>query len=165
MKPEDLWRYSKSFNFFFSFKDNGTKKRIDKFLAYEVEEGERLHKLQRDQESDKMGERRHREKKEHSVRSGKERLSKERSHKRYEEEEKHESKRSKEGSSYGDREGQLAEANERVKSRENERKKRDLRVSFVKTLKHDLITCFNCWYTIIGNVNNKNTRIVSQHIF
>lgn len=112
-----------------------------------------------------MGERRHREKKEHSVRSGKERLSKERSHKRYEEEEKHESKRSKERSSYGDREGQLAEANERVKSRENERKKHNLRVSFVKTLKHDLITCFSCCYIIVGKVNNKNTMIVSQRFF
>ena len=95
---------------------------------------------------DKEGERRHREKNEHSVRPGKERLSKERSHKRYEkeEEDKHKSKRSKEGSSHGDREGQPAEANERVKSRENERKKHDLRVSFVNTLKHYLITYFNC---------------------
>ncbi|KFP35419.1 WD repeat-containing protein 60, partial [Chlamydotis macqueenii] len=110
-------------------KDNDTKKRIDKFLAYKVEEGEHVHKLQRPQELDKEEERRHREKKEHSVRPEKEGLSKERSHKRYEkeEEEKYKSKKSKEGSSRGDREGQPAEANERVKSRENERKKRDLR--------------------------------------
>lgn len=127
---------------FFSFQDNDTKKTIDKFLAYNPEEAERVHKLQKDQELDKEGERRHREKKERSVRSGKERLSKERSHKSYEkqEEEKHKSKRSKEGSSYGDREGQPAEANERVKSREDERKKCDIKVSFVKTLKHYLIT-------------------------
>ncbi|KFP93212.1 WD repeat-containing protein 60, partial [Haliaeetus albicilla] len=143
-------------------KDNDTRKSIDKFLAYKVEEAERVHKLQKDQELDKEGERRHREKKERSVRLGKERLSKERSHKSYEkqEEEKHKSKRSKEGSSYGDREGQLAEANERVKSREDERKKCDLRVSFVKTLKHYLITYFNCSYIIIDKVNNKHTRIV-----
>ncbi|XP_072710794.1 cytoplasmic dynein 2 intermediate chain 1 isoform X2 [Ciconia boyciana] len=112
-------------------KDNDTKKSIDKFLAYKVEEGERVHKLQKDQELDKEGERRHREKKEYSVRPGKERLSKERTHKRYEkeEEEKHKSKKSKEGSSCGDREGQPPETNERVKSRENERKKHDLRYS------------------------------------
>ena len=130
------------FGFFFSFQDNDTKKSTDNFLAYEVEEGERIHKLQKDQELYKERERRHREKKEHSVRPGKERLSKERSHKRYEKEreEKHKSKRSKEGSSHGDRGGQPQEANERVKSGENERKKRDLRVSFVKTLKYYLIT-------------------------
>ncbi|XP_037241788.1 cytoplasmic dynein 2 intermediate chain 1 isoform X1 [Falco rusticolus] len=109
-------------------KDNDTKKSIDKILAYKAEEAERVHKLQKDRELDKEGERRHREKKEHSVRPGKERLSKDRSHKRYEkeEEEKLITKRSKERSSLGDREGQPAEANERVKSRENERKKRDL---------------------------------------
>lgn len=129
---------------FFSFQGHDTKKSIDKFLAYKVEEGERVHKLQKDQELDKEGERRHRVKKEYSVRPGKERHSKERSHKRYEkeEEEKHKSKRSKEGSSHGDREGQPAEANEKVKSRENERQKHDLRVSFVKTLKHCLVTRF-----------------------
>nr|XP_009943483.1 PREDICTED: WD repeat-containing protein 60 [Opisthocomus hoazin] len=115
-------------------KDNDTKKSTDNFLAYEVEEGERIHKLQKDQELYKERERRHREKKEHSVRPGKERLSKERSHKRYEKEreEKHKSKRSKEGSSHGDRGGQPQEANERVKSGENERKKRDLRNSEYK---------------------------------
>ncbi|XP_010084997.1 PREDICTED: WD repeat-containing protein 60 [Pterocles gutturalis] len=112
-------------------KDNDTKKSVDKFLAYKVEEGERVNRLWKDQELDKEGERRHREKKEHSFRPGKERLSKERSHKRYEkeEEEKHRSKRSKRESSNGDREGQPAEANERVKSGENERKKHDLRSS------------------------------------
>ncbi|KAM6209370.1 cytoplasmic dynein 2 intermediate chain 1 [Sarcoramphus papa] len=115
-------------------KDSDTKKNIDKFLAYKVEESERVPKLQKDQELDKEGERRHREKKEHSVRPGKERLSKERSHKCYEkeEEDKHKSERSKEGSSHGDREGQPAEANERVKSRENERQKHDLRRSEYK---------------------------------
>lgn len=73
-------------------------------------------------------------------------LSKERSHKRYEKEQegKHKSKRSKEGSSHGNREGQPAEAKERVKPAENERKKCDLGVSFVKTLKHYLVTYFNC---------------------
>ncbi|KAM9287851.1 cytoplasmic dynein 2 intermediate chain 1 [Cariama cristata] len=112
-------------------KDNDTKKSIDKVLTYKVEEGERVHKLQKDQELDKERERRHTEKKEHSVRPGKERLSKERGHKHYEkeEEEKHKARRSKEGSSHGDRERQPAEANERVKSRENERKKHDLRNS------------------------------------
>ncbi|XP_074430245.1 cytoplasmic dynein 2 intermediate chain 1 [Larus michahellis] len=115
-------------------KDIDPKKSIDKYLAYKVEEGERVHKLQKDQELDKEGERRHREKKEYSVGPGKERLSKERSHKRYEkeEEEKHKSKRCKEGSSHGDREEQRAEATERRKSRENERKKRDLRNSEYK---------------------------------
>ncbi|KAM6375735.1 cytoplasmic dynein 2 intermediate chain 1 [Alca torda] len=115
-------------------KDIDNKKSIDKYLAYKVEEGERVHKLQKVQELDKEGERRHREKKEYSVGPGKERLSKERSHKRYEkeEEEKHKSKRSKEGSSHGDREEQPAEATERGKSRENERKKRDLRNSEYK---------------------------------
>ncbi|KFV91382.1 WD repeat-containing protein 60, partial [Eurypyga helias] len=114
-------------------KDNDTKKSIDKVLAYKVEEGERVHKLERDQGLDKEGERRHRGKKEYSVRPGKESLSKDRSHKRYEkeEEEKHKSKRSKEGSSHGDRERQ-PEANERVKTRENERKKRDLKNSEYK---------------------------------
>ncbi|KAM9232738.1 cytoplasmic dynein 2 intermediate chain 1 [Leptosomus discolor] len=115
-------------------KDSDTKKSIDKFLAYRVEEDEHVHRLQKDQELDKEGERRHREKKDHSVRPGKERLSKERRHKRYEkeEEEKHKSRRSKEGSSHGDREGQPAEANERLRSRENERKKHDLRNSECK---------------------------------
>ncbi|KAM6101773.1 cytoplasmic dynein 2 intermediate chain 1 [Theristicus caerulescens] len=110
------------------------KRIIDKFLAYKVEESKRGHKLQKDQELNKEGERRHREKEEYSVRPGKERLSKERSNKHYEKEEKekHISKRSKEGSSHGDREGQPAEANERVKSRENERKKHDLRKSEYK---------------------------------
>ncbi|XP_010016175.1 PREDICTED: WD repeat-containing protein 60, partial [Nestor notabilis] len=108
-------------------KDNDTKKSIDKFLAYEFE-GEHVHKLQKDQELDKERERRHREKKEHSATPGKERLSKERSHKLYgkEEKEKHKSKKSKDRSSHGDREGQPAEASEKVKSREKERKKRDL---------------------------------------
>ncbi|XP_021143741.2 cytoplasmic dynein 2 intermediate chain 1 isoform X3 [Columba livia] len=109
-------------------KDNGTRKSIDKFLANEAEEGECVQKLQKDQEWNKEGERRHREKKEYSIRPGKEMLSKERSHKRYEKEQegKHKSKRSKEGSSHGNREGQPAEAKERVKTAENERKNCDL---------------------------------------
>ncbi|NXC42687.1 WDR60 protein, partial [Penelope pileata] len=108
-------------------KDNNAKKSIDKFSADKVGDGEHGHKLQRDKELDKEEKKRHREKKEHSVRPGKERPSKERSHRSYEkeEEEKHKSKRSKEGSSRGDR-GQSAEANKRVKSGENERKKLDL---------------------------------------
>ncbi|KAM6422462.1 cytoplasmic dynein 2 intermediate chain 1 [Rhynochetos jubatus] len=113
-------------------KNNDTKKSIDKFLAYKVEEGERIHKSQKDQGLDKEGERRHRGEKEYSVRPGKERLSKDRSHKQYEKEEKHKSKRSKERSSHGDREKQPAEANERVKTRENERKKHDLKNSEYK---------------------------------
>ncbi|XP_008934390.1 PREDICTED: WD repeat-containing protein 60, partial [Merops nubicus] len=114
-------------------KDNVTKKSTEKTLAYKAEEGEHVNKLQKDQELDE-GERRHRGKREHSVRPGKERLSEERSHKLYEKEaeEKHKSKRSKEGSSHGDREGQPAEANERLKSKENERKKHDLRNSEYK---------------------------------
>ncbi|XP_010005347.1 PREDICTED: WD repeat-containing protein 60 [Chaetura pelagica] len=110
-------------------KDYDTKRNIDKILAYKVQEGGRVHRLQKDQESDKEGERRHREKKEHSVRPEKDRLSKERSHKRYEEEERHQSKRSKERSSHGHREGQPEEATERLKSRESERKKSDRRNS------------------------------------
>ncbi|NWQ69528.1 WDR60 protein, partial [Neopipo cinnamomea] len=110
-------------------KDSDARRKMDKFLAYKIE-GERAHKLEKDQEVDKEGERRHRIKKEHSVGPEKERLSKERSHKRYgkEEEEKHKSRRSKEGSSHGDR-GEAAEVNERIKSRDNERKKHDLRNS------------------------------------
>lgn len=50
---------------FFSLQDNNTKKGIDKFLAIEVEEGERGHKLQKDQELDKEEKRRYREKQEH----------------------------------------------------------------------------------------------------
>ncbi|KAJ7403272.1 WD repeat domain 60 [Pitangus sulphuratus] len=111
-------------------KDNDARRKMDKFLAYKVE-GDRVHKSERDQELDKEGERRHREKKEHSVGPEKEKLSKERSHKRHgkEEEEKHKSRRSKEESSHGDREGQAAEVNERIKSRDNERKKHDLKNS------------------------------------
>ncbi|XP_068529565.1 cytoplasmic dynein 2 intermediate chain 1 isoform X2 [Anas acuta] len=114
-------------------KDNNTKKGIDKFLAIEVEEGERGHKLQKDQELDKEEKRRYREKQEHYFRSGKERLSKERSHKPYdkEEEEKYKSKGAKEGYSHGDRR-HPTEANKRVKSGENERKKHDLRNSDYK---------------------------------
>ncbi|XP_068002127.1 cytoplasmic dynein 2 intermediate chain 1 isoform X1 [Melanerpes formicivorus] len=110
-------------------KDDGGKKSIDKLLAYQVDESEHVHKLQEDQELDKERERRHREKKEHSARPGKER-----SHKHYEKdwEEKYKSKRSEMRSSHGDREGQPAEANERLKSRENERKKRDLESSGYK---------------------------------
>ncbi|XP_074938488.1 cytoplasmic dynein 2 intermediate chain 1 [Phalacrocorax aristotelis] len=108
-------------------KANDTKKIIDKFLAYNVEEGERVYKLQNDQELGKEGERRRRGKKEYYVRPGKERLSEERSHKHYEKEEEYKLKRSKEGSSHGNREGQPSESNERVKSRENERKQHDLR--------------------------------------
>ncbi|NXH42541.1 WDR60 protein, partial [Dicaeum eximium] len=111
-------------------KNNDLRKKIEKVLAYKVEEEERVHKLDKHQELDKERERKHREKKEHSVGTEKERLSKEKSHKRYgkEEEEKHKSKRSKEKSSHGDREVPAAETNERVKSRENEKKKYDLRV-------------------------------------
>lgn len=148
---------SNSLILFFSFQHNDTKKSIDKFLAYNFEEVERVHRLQKDQELDKEQERRHRERKEHSVRPGKERLSKERSHKHYgkEEKEKHKSKRSKDGSSHGNREGQPAEASEKVKSRENERKKHNLGVSIVKTLKHYVIAYFNCGYIIIDKLNNK----------
>ncbi|KFP80616.1 WD repeat-containing protein 60, partial [Acanthisitta chloris] len=115
-------------------KDNDERKKIDKSLVYKVEAGERAHKLEKDQELDKERERRHREKREHSVGPEKGKLSRERGHKHYgkEEEEKHKSKQSKDGSSHRDREGQAAETNQRVKSRENERKKDDLRVGLSK---------------------------------
>lgn len=115
-----------------SLQDNDSRKKIEKVLAYKVEEGEHVHKLEKHQELDKERERKHREKN-HSVGTEKERLSKEKIHKHYrkEKEEKHKSKRSKEKSSHGDRQGPAAEANERIKSRENERKKYDLRVSLV----------------------------------
>ncbi|XP_054129518.1 cytoplasmic dynein 2 intermediate chain 1 [Melozone crissalis] len=119
-------------------KDNDLRKQIEKFLAYKIEEGERVHKLQKlvdtETELDKERERKYREKKEHFSGTEKERLSTEKSYKHYgkEEEEKHKSKRSKEKSSHGDREGSEAEADERVKSREKERKKYDLRSSEYK---------------------------------
>lgn len=126
---------------FSSLQDNDVRKKIEKVLAYKVEEGEHVHKSEKHQELDKERERRHREKKEHSVGTEKERLSKEKSHKHYgkEEEEKHKSRRSKEKSSHGDREGPAAEVNEILKSRENERKKHDLRVSFVKTVPYHFL--------------------------
>lgn len=121
--------------------DNDSRKKIEKVSAYKVEDDEHAHKLEKHQELDKERERKHRGKKEHSVGTEKDRLSKEKSHKHYgkEEKEKHKSKRSNEKSSHGDREGSVAGANERVKSRENERKKDDLRVSFVKTLPYHLL--------------------------
>ncbi|NXP54253.1 WDR60 protein, partial [Heliornis fulica] len=109
-------------------KKDDTKKRIDKFLAYKVGDEEHVYKLEKDRESAKERERRYREKKEHSVRPAKERSNK---HYEKEEEEKHKSKRSKEGSSHGQME-QPAEANERVKSRENEKKRHNLRSSEYK---------------------------------
>ncbi|XP_072781422.1 cytoplasmic dynein 2 intermediate chain 1 isoform X1 [Taeniopygia guttata] len=117
-----------------ALKDNDLRKKIEKFLAYKVEEGEHVHKLEKHQELDKERERKHRQKKEHSIGAEKERLSKEKSHKHYgkEEEEKHKSKRSKEKSSHGDQEDPAAEADERVKSREKERKKYDTRNSEYK---------------------------------
>ncbi|XP_067148026.1 cytoplasmic dynein 2 intermediate chain 1 isoform X1 [Apteryx mantelli] len=113
-------------------KDNDTKNSTDKYLVYKIE-GEHGIKLQKDEEADKEREKRHKGKKEHSVRPGKEGLSKERSHKLFEkeDEEKCKSKRSKEGSSRGNRERQPAETNERVKSEESE-KKCDLRSSEYK---------------------------------
>ncbi|XP_059328901.1 cytoplasmic dynein 2 intermediate chain 1 [Ammospiza nelsoni] len=115
-------------------KDNDLRKQIEKFLAYKIEEGERVRKLEKHQELDKERERKYREKKEHSSGTEKERLSTEKSYKHYgkEEEEKHKTKRSKEKSSHGDREGSEAEADERVKSREKERKKYDLKSSEYK---------------------------------
>ncbi|XP_021243684.1 WD repeat-containing protein 60 isoform X2 [Numida meleagris] len=115
-------------------KDNNTKSSIDALLADKVGVSERGHKLQKDKELDKEEKRRYREKKEHSIRPVKDRLSKERSHKSYEEEEeeRHKSKRSKEESSRGDR-GQPAEDSKRVKSGENKKKKLDLKSSEHKT--------------------------------
>ncbi|XP_041346025.1 cytoplasmic dynein 2 intermediate chain 1 [Pyrgilauda ruficollis] len=112
-------------------KDNDLRKQIEKFLAYKVEEGERVHKFEKHQELDKERERKHREKKEYSAGTEEERHSKEKSHKHYrkEEEGKHKSKKSKEKSSHGDREGPAEEAEERVKSREKGRRKYDLKNS------------------------------------
>ncbi|KAL9868500.1 cytoplasmic dynein 2 intermediate chain 1 [Geothlypis trichas] len=114
-------------------KANDLRKQIEKFLAYKIE-GERVLKSEKHQELDKERERKHREKKEHSSGTEKERPSTGKSYKHYgkEEEEKHKSKRSKEKSSHGDRERPAAEADERVKSREKERKKYDLRNSEYK---------------------------------
>lgn len=135
------------------------------FLADKVGGGEHGHKLQKDKELGKEEERRYREKKEHSIRLEKDRLSKERGHKSYkkEEEERHKSKRSVEEYSCGDR-GQPAEDRKRVKSGENERKKLDLRVScFVFTLKIiTLSLALIVLYIITDKVSNKNSRIVCQ---
>lgn len=117
--------------------DNNTKTSIDAFLADRFGGGEHGHKLQKDEELNKEEKKRYREKIEHSIRPGKDRLSKERSHKSYkkEEEERHKSKRSVEEHPHGHR-GRPAEDRKRVKSGENERKKLDLRVSvLVFTLK------------------------------
>ncbi|NXJ15484.1 WDR60 protein, partial [Odontophorus gujanensis] len=117
-------------------KDSNMKASIDTFLADKVGESEHGHKLQKDKELDKEEKRRSREKKEHSIRPGKDRLTKERSHRSYkkEEEERHKSRRSKEKSSHGDR-GQPAKDSKRTRSGENEEKKLDLRNSEQKTEK------------------------------
>ncbi|XP_042745029.1 cytoplasmic dynein 2 intermediate chain 1 isoform X1 [Lagopus leucura] len=115
-------------------KDNNTKTSIDAFLADRFGGGEHGHKLQKDEELNKEEKRRYREKIQHSIRPGKDRLSKERSHKSYkkEEEERHKSKRSVEEYPHGHR-GRPAEDRKRVKSGESERKKLDLRKSEHKT--------------------------------
>ncbi|OXB80277.1 UNVERIFIED_CONTAM: hypothetical protein H355_013675 [Colinus virginianus] len=115
-------------------KDSNTKASTDTFLADKAGESEHGHKLQKDKELDKEEKRRSREKKEHSIRPGKDGHTKERGHRSYkkEEEEKRKSKRSKEKSSHGDR-GQPAKDSKRARSGENEEKKLDLRNSEHKT--------------------------------
>ncbi|XP_010220533.1 PREDICTED: WD repeat-containing protein 60, partial [Tinamus guttatus] len=104
-------------------KGDDTKNSTGKYLLHKAEASEHGHKLQKDEGTDKETGKRHRGKKEHSLRPGKESLLKERSHKLFEnEDEKHKSKRSKEGSSRGDRERQPAETNE--KSREHRKQER-----------------------------------------
>ncbi|KAM8810391.1 cytoplasmic dynein 2 intermediate chain 1 [Eudromia elegans] len=104
-------------------KDDDTKNSTDKYLVYKVEESEHGHKLQKDEETDKETGKRHKGKKEHSLKPGKESLLKDRSHKLFEnEDEIHKLKRSKEGSSRGDRERRPAETNE--KSREYKKQER-----------------------------------------
>ncbi|XP_025908768.1 WD repeat-containing protein 60 isoform X1 [Nothoprocta perdicaria] len=104
-------------------KGDDSEIRTDKYLVYKVEGSGHGHKLQKDEETDKETGKRHRGKKEHSLRREKESLLKERSHKLFEnEDEKRKSKRSKEGSSRGDRERRPPETNE--KSREYKKQER-----------------------------------------
>ncbi|XP_019363707.1 PREDICTED: WD repeat-containing protein 60 isoform X2 [Gavialis gangeticus] len=109
-------------------KNSSSKDALDKFLTYR-DEGERRHMSHKDQDR----ERRHREKREHehSVKAGRERHSKDTSHKSFEKhvEEKHEAKRRQEGYYYESRESQPRENSERRLGEESERKKRDLKNS------------------------------------
>ncbi|XP_019363708.1 PREDICTED: WD repeat-containing protein 60 isoform X3 [Gavialis gangeticus] len=109
-------------------KESSSKDALDKFLTYR-DEGERRHMSHKDQDR----ERRHREKREHehSVKAGRERHSKDTSHKSFEKhvEEKHEAKRRQEGYYYESRESQPRENSERRLGEESERKKRDLKNS------------------------------------
>ncbi|XP_037746986.1 cytoplasmic dynein 2 intermediate chain 1 isoform X4 [Chelonia mydas] len=112
-------------------KKSESKNSLDEFLTKKDEEGGHRHKSHRDQELNKDRGRSHRDKREHehSVRGGKERPSKERSHELFvkDGEEKYVLRRPKEGSSIEDRERQLSENNEKRQREENERKKRDLK--------------------------------------
>ncbi|XP_074802361.1 cytoplasmic dynein 2 intermediate chain 1 isoform X3 [Natator depressus] len=112
-------------------KKSESKNSLGEFLTKKDEEGGHRHKSHRDQELNKDRGRSHRDKREHehSVRGGKERPSKERSHELFvkDGEEKYVLRRPKEGSSIEDRERQLSENNEKRQREENERKKRDLK--------------------------------------
>ncbi|XP_006018614.1 WD repeat-containing protein 60 isoform X1 [Alligator sinensis] len=113
-------------------KNSSSKDALDKYLTYR-DEGERRHMSHKDQELNKDRERRHREKREHehSVKAGRERHSKDTSHKSFEKhvEEKHEAKRHQEGYYRESRESQPRENSERRLGEESERKKRDLKNS------------------------------------
>ncbi|CAM4522339.1 unnamed protein product [Lepidochelys olivacea] len=112
-------------------KKSESKNSLGEFLTKKDEEGGHRHKSHRDQELNKDRGRSHRDKREHehSVRGGKERPSKERSHELFvkDGEEKYVLRRPKEGSSIEDGERQLSENNEKRQREENERKKRDLK--------------------------------------
>ncbi|XP_030405976.1 WD repeat-containing protein 60 isoform X3 [Gopherus evgoodei] len=112
-------------------KKSESKNSLGEFLTKKDEEGGYRHKSHRDQELNKDRGRSHSDKREHSVRRGKERPSKERSHELFvkDGEEKYVSRRPKEGSSIEDTERQLSENNEKRQREENERKKRDLKNS------------------------------------
>nr|XP_032662230.1 WD repeat-containing protein 60 isoform X6 [Chelonoidis abingdonii] len=112
-------------------KKSESKNSLGEFLTKKDEEGGHRHKSHRDQELNKDRGRSHIDKREHSVRGGKERPSKERSHGLFvkDGEEKYVSRRRKEGSSIEDRERQLSKNNEKRQREENERKKRDLKNS------------------------------------
>ncbi|XP_039380626.1 cytoplasmic dynein 2 intermediate chain 1 isoform X4 [Mauremys reevesii] len=112
-------------------KKSESKNSLGEFLTKKDEEGGHRHKSHRDQELNKDRGRSHSDKREHSVRGGKARPSKEGSHELFvkDGEEKYASRRPKEGSSIEDRERQLSENNEKRQREENEGKKRDLKNS------------------------------------
>ncbi|XP_067398793.1 cytoplasmic dynein 2 intermediate chain 1 isoform X2 [Emydura macquarii macquarii] len=118
-------------------KRSESKNSLGEFLTYKDEEGRHRHKSHKDQELNKDRGRSHRDKREHehSVRGGKERPSKERSHELFvnDGEEKRVSRRPTEGSSIENRERLPRANNEKRQREEHERKKRDLKISEHKT--------------------------------